>query len=357
MQTAKYLTALLLCLALTNLTSATIWRVNNFSNYNGTTIWGDNFGGTQQYPVFKQIEQAANATMVAAGDTIYVEGSVEDYSSASIQKRLVIIGAGYLLDENPNSSVLPHSTRLGSFTFSGASAGSMVMGFTVSAGSGISISTHSITVKRCRLETGPISLGTAAYNIVITQNFFANITQGSAIISSGNPYDIVFTHNIVRRGLDDTDILFSDIRNNVFDPPTPTGSNVSIRITTSSFQNNILKNPAATVIINNGNTQDVMYNTGASASQFGTANNNIVADMAALFVDPAPNSTDGDYQLKPGSTPGSDGAERGAFGGAIPTARYSLSGLAPIPVIYSLQTSGVATSTGMPVNLKARTIQ
>ncbi|MCR6722292.1 MAG: hypothetical protein NVV59_18825 [Chitinophagaceae bacterium] len=318
---------------------------------------GDNFGGTQQYPVFKQIEQAANATMVAAGDTLYIEGSVEDYNGATIQKRLVIIGAGYLLDENPNSSVLPHQTRVFSISFSPTASGSEVMGVWLSAGvTSASIASSNVTVKRCRIQ-GQIGLSSTVFNVRIIQNFFSNSSQSNAITAIATPYDIVFNNNIVRCPLSDPDILFSEIKNNVFDPPTPAGSNVSIRVNTSSFQNNILKNPAATVIINNGNTQDVMYNTGASASQFGTANNNIVANMAALFVDPAPNSTDGDYQLKPGSTPGSDGAERGAFGGAIPTARYSLSGLAPIPVIYSLQTSGVATSTGMPVNLKARTIQ
>lgn len=124
-----------------------------------------------------------------------------------------------------------------------------------------------------------------------------------------------------------------------------------------SFQNNILKNPSAIVNINNGTNLNVSFNTAASPNQFGTTNNNVVADMTTLFVDPALNSTDGDYQLRPGSAPGSDGADRGAFGGVIVQNRYQLSGLAAIPVIYEIQTNGVATPTGLPVTIKARTIQ
>lgn len=104
------------------------------------------------------------------------------------------------------------------------------------------------------------------------------------------------------------------------------------------------------------------YNIGASATQFGTANNNIaVANMDNLFVDAATNSPDGDYQLKPGSAGsnnGSDGTDRGVFGGLAITNRYTLSGLAPIPVIYKIITPGVTTPAGdLKVTIMARTIK
>ncbi|MEP6844563.1 MAG: hypothetical protein ABI861_01100, partial [Panacibacter sp.] len=51
------------------------------------------------------------------------------------------------------------------------------------------------------------------------------------------------------------------------------------------------------------------------------------------------------------------GTERGVFGGAATINRYTLSGLAAIPVIYQVSTSGVATPTGLPVTIKARTIK
>ena len=49
------------------------------------------------------------------------------------------------------------------------------------------------------------------------------------------------------------------------------------------------------------------------------------------------------YQILSGSVAsnsGSDGTDRGAFGGAPVADRYTLSGLAAIPVIYSVSTSG-----------------
>jgi hypothetical protein len=101
---------------------------------------------------------------------------------------------------------------------------------------------------------------------------------------------------------------------------------------------------------------NVAFNTGSSAAQFGTLNNNVViADMTTLFV--AAGTSDGKYQLKPASDLGADGTERGAFGGASAVSRYTLSGLAPIPVIYDIATSGVADGTGLPVTIKARIIK
>ena len=69
----------------------------------------------------------------------------------------------------------------------------------------------------------------------------------------------------------------------------------------------------------------------------------------------------GQYQLQSGvagNVPGSDGAERGAFGGIAPSNRYTLSGLAAIPVIYDVSTTGVSQAgTGMTVQVKARTVK
>ncbi len=42
------LAAVAICL--TQQADAKIWRVNNLSNYDGSTLWGDNFGGTRCLP-------------------------------------------------------------------------------------------------------------------------------------------------------------------------------------------------------------------------------------------------------------------------------------------------------------------
>jgi hypothetical protein len=143
--------------------------------------------------------------------------------------------------------------------------------------------------------------------------------------------------------------------NNVFDGPA---NNMKLQFTTSEFKNNILKSLNATTNINNGTNLNVSYNIGTSSSQFGTANKNIVvANINSLFV--SSTSPDGMYKIASGSAAnnsGSDGTDRGAFGGAAVTDRYTLSGLAAIPVIYSISTPG-ATATNLPVTIQARTIK
>lgn len=315
-------------------------------------------GGSAQYPVFDRVSSAVNSLLVLAGDTLYMEGSRNLFPGGVIDRRLVIIGTGYLLDENPNSSYLRHlRTEVSSFIFFPGSEGSQVIGLFLKADIGLLISTSNITVQRCRIQ-GRASLENGANNITFRQNYFSlGFLHHPVIAATGNPANIVFNNNILERALDAPEVQFAEVRNNVFNPPAPTGGQLSLRINTASFQNNIIKNPDATISINNGDLSLASYNTAATLAQLGTGNNNIVADMTALFVDPAGTSTDGAYQLKPGSEPGSDGTERGAFGNPDPAARYSLSGLGTIPVIYSVKSPGVANSSTMPVDIKARTIQ
>src|SRR4051794_40792250 len=106
MKTFKHFVVLviILCLLSFQQTYAKIWRVNNNSNYNGSSLWGDNFGGTATFPVFKQIADANNSNLVSAGDTIYVEGSTANYEAVTINKKLAIVGPGFFLNENPHVS-------------------------------------------------------------------------------------------------------------------------------------------------------------------------------------------------------------------------------------------------------------
>lgn len=346
--------------------NAKIWRVNNNSNYNGTSLWGDNFGGTATFPVFKQIGNANSSNLVAGGDTVYVEGSTINYDAATITKKLTIIGPGYFLNENPRSSNDVLQAALAYITFSTGSEGSQLLGMYVYYVYGITINVSNILIKRCRIDA---SIG-VSYNIsdiTIVQNYFANTTSTTSAVgvsAYGFPTNFIFDNNICQRTLllyyGATTYTVLECKNNVFDCPSISGS-PSIRMNAGNFQNNILKTAAATANINGGTNLNVSYNISSSATgQFGTANQNIVvADMTQLFV--ASGTSDGKYKLKvssPGTGNGSDGTDRGAFGGAAVGNRYTLSGLAPIPVIYGISTSGVATvADGLSVTISARTIK
>lgn len=370
----QMLLAWIMLVSLSQSANATIWRVNLLSNYNGSTQWGENFGGTAGYPVFKQLfgnttNSANSSSLVQAGDTVYLEGSTNSYEGGSLAKRLTIIGAGFFLLDNPNTSNDLLEARLDEIVFNPGSQGSLMIGVHVISVYGIDIGNVSnITIKRCKIDYD-VYIGYNNSDIAIIGNFFSNPTAntGSAIDVSvyGFPVNFIFNNNISQRTLllNSGATIYSvlECKNNVFDCPALSAGNPSIRLLCNNFQNNILKTPGAAVSVNNNIPgSGVSYNISASAvGQFGTANNNIVVvNQTTLFA--TSSSADAKYQLKPlspGSNNGSDGTDRGAFGGLSINNQYTLSGLAPIPVIYDISTSGVADATGLPVTIKARTIK
>jgi hypothetical protein len=348
-------------LLLANKIDAKTWRVNNKSNYNGTSLFGDNFGGNAAYPVFKEVNQAVAWGAVANGDTIHLEGSTTIYTQAVITRRLVIIGPGYFLTENPKTSANVLDAKIAQVLFNAGSSGSQLLGVNnVDAGNTgdrIYMGVNDIVVKRCRVEND-IQIETAIDGATIIQNFFTNTSEANAIRTNGNsfyvyPSNVVFNNNICQKTLIWAGPI-AQCNNNVFDGPANV---LNLQFSTGEFKNNILKPVNAIANINGGSNLNVSYNTGTSAvNQFGTSNNNIaVADMTTVFV--TGGTTDGKYQLKPGSAAGSDGSERGAYGGAVASSSYTLSGLAGIPVIYGITTPGTAGPSGLPVTINARIIK
>jgi hypothetical protein len=339
---------------------AKIWRVNNKSNYNGTSLFGDNLGGTASFPVFKEVNNAVTWSAVLNGDTLHLEGSTTIYAQAVITKKLVIIGPGYFLTENPKTSNNVLDAKIAQVLFNAGSSGSQIIGVNnVSAGNTgdrIYAGVNDIVIKRCRLEND-IQIESSIDGVTIVQNFFPTVAGTNAIRTNGNafyvyPSNVVFNNNICQRTLIWAGSIIQ-CNNNVFDGPA---NALNLQFSTSEFKNNILKPVNATTNINGGSNLNVTYNTGSTAAQFGTTNNNVVvADMTTLFV--TTGTSDSKYQLKPGSALGSDGTERGAFGGAVASSSYTLSGLAAIPVIYTITTTGVAGASGLPVTIEARTIK
>lgn len=345
--------------------NAKVWRVNNMSNFNGTTLFGDNLGGTDLYPVYKQLSEVNSANIVVSGDTVHLEGSNRVYDGAGINKKLIIIGTGYFLTENPNTSVNGLVSKVYFIIFNTGSTGSQLIGVHVgSHGSGTSINVSNILIKRCRLDY-EIYISFNISDITIVENFFSNDAGGTNSIlgwhGSGFASNVIINNNIIERTLilpNNAGYTVSECNNNVFAGPSATPA---IQIYVGRFQNNILINQNATVILNGiagpSSNSNISFNVSSLAStQFGTANNNIEANMANVFVNLGAVG-DAGYQLKSGSPVsgnGSNGSDRGAFGGAN---RYVLSGLPPIPVIYEVNTSGVAGPAGLPVTIKAKTIK
>jgi hypothetical protein len=353
--------------------NARIWRVNNRSNYNGTALFGSNFGGNAAYPVFQQVNQAVAYAIVNNGDTLHVEGSPEIYSAATVTKKLVLIGTGYFLTENPHTSNTTLESKISRIFFSAGSEGSQAIGLAVveagnTADATIYAQVDGITIKRCRIESA-VAFGTNLTDVYIVQNFFANTTSSNVLQTNGNtffvpPANISFNNNICQKTLlwgspitnPTTFWPVLQCNNNIFDGPDNLAT-PSLAFSTGEFRNNILM--AGNAVANISASAGVIaYNVGSLPTQFGTSDNNIVVPaITTLFVSPA--SIDGAYMLQPGSQAsnnGSDGTDRGAYGGASASNHYTLSGLAAIPVIYDVTTAGV-TSGDLNVTIKARTIK
>lgn len=347
--------------------NAKIWRVNNKSNYNGSTFFGENFGGTPFFPVFVQVNQAV--AMATNGDTIHVEGSTSIYDVATITKRFVIIGTGYLLTDNPNTSNNTLESKIRQVVFNAGSEGSQLIGLSVVSGGNnadatVYVSVNGVTVKRCRIDNA-VQFGTALTDVFILENFFTNTVISNAIRTNGNnsfipPTDIIFNNNICRKTLSwgantTTPWPILQCNNNVFDGPDNLAT-PNLFFSTSEFRNNILM-PTNAIVNIAASAGVINYNIGTLATQFGTADNNLVVPaITTLFT--TSTSTDGAYQIAPGSqanNTGFDGTDRGVFGGAV-TNRYTLSGLAAIPVIYKVTTAGVGTAN-LNVTIQARTIK
>ena len=354
---------------------AKIWRVNNGSNYNGTALWGSNFGGNPGYPVFNQINQAIAWNSVSDNDTIHVEGSQFIYAAANITKKVVLIGPGFFLADNMKTGNTTLDAKITRINFNEGSEGATVIGLNLVVNTNIAdgyiqIAADYITIKRCRIERSiyfHITGGSGIQRVTIVQNFFPDNYDTNALYYTNSfyvpPVEIIFNNNICQKTLvwqrsnttDSWNIM--QCKNNIFDGPDNLAT-PNLRFTTGDFSNNILM-PINAVVDVAASPGQIAYNIGTQSSHFGTSNNNlVVADIATIFV--GGNSKDGYYQIKSGSQAyqnGSDGTDRGAFGGAIVSSRYNMSGLAPIPVIYEAFSAGAVSSTGLPVTIKARTVK
>lgn len=353
--------------------AAKIWRVNNKSNYNATTLFGENLGGSAAYPVFAQINQAVAYALVNNGDTVHVEGSPVIYGVSTVTKRLVLIGTGYLLTDNPNSANNTLESKVSRLIFDAGSEGSQVMGLSIVAAGNVAdavvyVLVDGVTVKRCRIESA-VAFGTALNDVYILQNLFPNVINSNVLQTNGNvffipPANITFNNNICQKTMrwgapltnPTTFWPVLQCNNNVFDGPDNLAA-PNLAFSTNEFRNNILM-PVNAVVNISAPAGAISYNIGSLPTQFGTTDNNLVVPaITSLFQ--SSNSTDGVYQIATGSQAknnGSDGTDRGVFGGLVVSNRYTLSGLAAIPVIYKVVSAG-ASAGDLNVTIQARTIK
>lgn len=339
-----------------------LWALSPISLFAKIWIVDSNVGSTIKD--FVTLNDAY--TGAAAGDTLYLIGSPNNYitSTVTLTKRLVIIGPGYFLSQNPDTQAslltafldTPDGFVCENLVFSPGSEGSVVMGVT-SYGNFL-VNTSNILIKRNQFQQsggacGVASISVSASNVLIVQNFIDSFSYGT-----GEP--------LIRVNIGFTGILIANnyIRHNCSGCG---GSVAAIRSNGSSLEvsNNVL---IGGIEANNALVQNNIFTTNNSftvsssivRNNLHAANNLPGADgnqngvlMSTVFV--GTGSPDGQYALKAGSPAigaGFGGVDAGIFSGTEP---YVLSGLPPIPSIYSLVAPAVGEkNTGLPVQIKVK---
>lgn len=320
---------------------AKIWRVNN------------NAGVAADFSTV-----AAAVSAAAAGDTIYIEGSATNYGGASLSKRLTFIGTGYFLsgaNSNTGLQANPNPANIGNIGIDSAASGSVFLGLgnlSINNSNDGGFGADNITISRCQLIYVSYYYGTRAGCIANNWNinkcyiqFINNVVQ----MQNWNVSNNVFTG-----GLDMSNPSNSAnvIRNNVF--------RSTITIYNGYLANNII---SSTVVLTNVVVKNnlAIGNPPGFATYAGTNGNTQGHTDAQMFQGLSSNSTDGQWRLAAGSPAIGAGLtvgavvspDAGAFGGPDP---YKLSGIAPIPTIYSLTVpaSIPAGTNSMSVTLSTR---
>jgi len=308
--------------------SATVFRVNNALTEN------------RSGRLFTTIQNAHNDFDVKNGDTLMVEGSTKPYEGLKCTKRLVIIGPGYFLGENPAVNGVVASALIDNFfdiNFEEGSQGSFLIGMSM-GNNYIHVLVSNVYIIRCKIQS--LSFEGAANSKVVT-SFINAISLAQKYHANSN----ISITNCVING-DKSDISYGIYENNIFindykfEP---------LKISAGTFRNNILLARDAKVEIKSPTIQNNL----APNAQFGTDNGNRAYEPADLFV--GGTSSDGKYRVKANSpyvAAGYGGTQPGIFGGSEP---YALSGIPPIPIIYELNVPGTGSAaSGLNINVKIR---
>lgn len=305
----------------------------------------------------------------AAGDTLYLIGSPINYitTKVSVTKRLVIIGPGFFLNENVDTQANVLSAFIDNTTpgvceeleFAPGSEGSVLMGVKILGY--MVINADNILIRRnhfkqeylCEKSTVIIN----GSNVLFNQNFVEGspgaspstgivfITAGKSGVMVGNNY---LHHACSGCGggaiaLNSASTSSVEVFNNIFYG--------GIIVFNATVQNNLFRTSNTMTF-----TSSVVRNNSASAGVFLPAGNNNESNVdgfSTAFV--GTGSTDGRWQLTATSIfkgTGVGGVDRGMFGGVEP---YILSGIPPIPTIYSLTAPAIGEkNTGLPLQLKVK---
>ncbi|MCD4730559.1 MAG: hypothetical protein K8R74_08155, partial [Bacteroidales bacterium] len=287
------------------ISNATVWRLNNIEGVDAD---------------FKiNLQDVINN--VTSGDTIHVEPSPFSYGGATISKKIVLLGAGYWLNENDSTQANKENSIIENLVLNPGSEGSVVCGLFLyhefpSSWIQIEINADSITIQR-NYFYGRLSSCSGGqctgYNIAIYGTRKAIVVQQNWIESNHYGYyaECIHIDNIP------DDIV---IKNNFLKPYSTLASAYGLAISEATshettglvINNNVIwgnifiynalhvNNILLTGSYYNG-TGGLTANNLCNENQYPDINNNQqYIDMSTVFVDHDLNIDNG-YILAPGS--------------------------------------------------------
>jgi len=277
---------------------------------------------------FTEIQAAINAA--ADGDTIYVAGSATGYGNVLVNKRIVLIGAGYQ-QTGANTRTLISELDIVSSTDNGGGSGSRISGLLINAnldGDPDQIISD-VIIERCLINRGDlinVNFGLNENwifrnNIVyqdqnnVRHNFLCgaavnlrlenNIFQGESSSSTNNAYFQVRSSSAI-------------VTNNVF-------FDYTIELDDALVTNNIFLDQSFTdlgVVSSNSTFNNNIFNGESTpGTSTNTLNNNLNSDPG--FVNENNRFFDFGEDLNlttasPGKSAGTDGTDIGVYGGNFP---------------------------------------
>ena len=339
--------------------NATVWRVNNRSNVNA---------------YFTTLQVAIDGA--SDGDTLYIGGSTTNYGNGTFNKQLVVIGAGYWLDQNDTTQAYTEHSQVGKLIFNTGSEGSVIEGLYIYASGGsfnlIEINVDNISISNNYIypynnDVYGASIGIRMIgdrsNIIIEQNWINARVHASystrsvyGIYFNGIPTNCVVSNNFIRAyktysngGYSAINMATNDLTNDLI-------ININViwgPITTyhTFLANNILVSGSY-----NNSVDDQTANNLCDGTQFPDINNNQQnVDMSTVFMDYV-GYIDNDYILKSGSPAigaGVNGGDCGVFSYDNGSDAYVLSGMPEVPSIFEANVQATVGATSLPVNIKA----
>ncbi len=304
-----------------NLADAKIYRLNN-----SNSIPSD----------FKDITSAMKE--IKSGDTLYVEGSNQNYGNLIIDKQVIIIGTGYSLAENNISNINTMSSEFSNLQINPNSDGAKIISIVFrsdsSSNQDVRIRSNNITIRNCLFKRNlDIELDSNISNLAFLQNY---TTESIKAISTAILDNIYIANNIVLQSIKFSTKSNVKITNNIV--------RKVISANNSQITNNIQLDSNYTKTFTAGfSGSGNIYKSNITNNlekYIPTAEGNLLGikmtDIFEYYDNDFSEIKDTIWVLKANSPAikyGIDGTDCGIFGGSTP---YRISGIPPIPIIKDI---------------------